>query len=97
MAAIPAAVPGIHVCNLVYGGKTPLLARETLAEMGYAGVIYANAALQASLLAMTNVLGHLNKAGSLAGVESALVSFEQRQKTVNHQRFRDLEKRFAAP
>ena len=37
-------------------GKTPLLPREELAAAGYAVICYANAALQASLLAMQQVL-----------------------------------------
>jgi 2-methylisocitrate lyase-like PEP mutase family enzyme len=97
LAIIPASVPGIHICNLVFGGKTPLLPRSRLAEMNYAGVIYANAALQASVKAMASVLGHLRREGSLAGIEDALVSFEQRQQTINHKRFQELEKRFSAP
>lgn len=41
LLAIPAAVPGIHLCNMVIGGKTPLLPREELAQAGYAVVCYA--------------------------------------------------------
>ena len=48
---------------MVIGGKTPLLPREELAAAGYAVIVYANAALQASLLAMQEVLGHLHAEG----------------------------------
>ena len=34
LLAIPREVPGIHLCNMVIGGKTPLLPREELAEGG---------------------------------------------------------------
>jgi 2-methylisocitrate lyase-like PEP mutase family enzyme len=91
---IPSRVPGPHLCNVVYGGKTPMLPRQQLADMGYAGVLYANAALQASLKAMAHVLGHLHRSGSLAGVESALVSFEERQRVIDYPRFKALEERF---
>ena len=64
LLAIPREVPGIHLCNMVIGGKTPLLPREELAQAGYAVVCYANAALQASLLAMQQVLAHLHNTGS---------------------------------
>jgi 2-methylisocitrate lyase-like PEP mutase family enzyme len=94
--SIPSRVPGRHICNLVFGGKTPLLPRDQLAEMGYAGVLYANAALQAAVKAMARVLGHLNSSGSLAGMEDALVSFEERQRVINHQRFKVLEERFTS-
>ena len=96
LAAIPSRVPGRHICNLVFGGKTPLLPRDQLAEMGYAGVLYANAALQAAVKAMARVLGHLHGSGSLAGMEDALVSFEERQRVINHPRFKALEERFTS-
>jgi 2-methylisocitrate lyase-like PEP mutase family enzyme len=94
LGSIPSRVPGPHICNLVFGGKTPLLARDQLAQMGYAGVLYANAALQAAVKAITRVLGHLHASGSLAGIEDALASFEERQRVINHPRFKALEERF---
>ena len=96
LGAIPSRVPGRHICNLVFGGKTPLLPREQLAEMGYAGVLYANAALQAAVKAMARVLGHLRASGSLTGMEEALVSFEERQRVINQPRFKALEERFTS-
>ncbi|MET0918271.1 MAG: oxaloacetate decarboxylase [Burkholderiales bacterium] len=94
LLAIPRAVPGIHVCNMVIGGKTPLLAREELAKAGYAAIIYANAALQASLLAMQEVLGHLSAEGSIAGIESKLMMFEERQKVLDAGKYKELERRY---
>src|SRR5882762_4757443 len=37
--------------NIVFGGKTPDLGRDKLATMGFGAVLYANAALQASIKA----------------------------------------------
>ena len=96
LAAIPRGVPGIHICNMVFGGKTPLLPREELAKMGYAGIIYANAALQASILAMQNVLGHIRRTGSTAGIEQAIAPFKERQRVVDFDRYKDLERSYAA-
>ncbi len=79
LAKIPKAVSAVHVCNMVFGGKTPLLPRERLAQMGYAGIIYANAALQASMLAMETVLQHLHSVGHLGGCEHLLIPFARRQ------------------
>jgi 2-methylisocitrate lyase-like PEP mutase family enzyme len=95
LAAIPREVRGIHICNMVFGGKTPLLPREELAKMGYAGIIYANAALQASILAMQNVLGHIKRTGSTAGVENAIAPFKDRQRVVNFDRYKDLGRSYA--
>jgi 2-methylisocitrate lyase-like PEP mutase family enzyme len=97
LAAIPARVPGPHIANVVFGGKTPPLPRERLAAMGYAGIIYANAALQAAVAGMSRVLGHLARTGLLAGVEEALASFAERQALVDFERFQELERRYAAP
>ena len=79
---------------MVIGGKTPVLARAQLAEMGYSVVAYANAALQASMLAMQNVLGHLRRQGSIDGAEDQLVMFDQRQAILDHDRFKEMEMRY---
>jgi 2-methylisocitrate lyase-like PEP mutase family enzyme len=94
LLAIPRAVPGIHLCNMVIGGKTPLLAQAELAAAGYAVICYANAALQASMLAMQQVLGHLSAQGSIAGVEDRLMMFAERQKLVDADRYKTLEQRY---
>jgi 2,3-dimethylmalate lyase len=95
LLAIPREVPGIHLCNMVIGGKTPLLPREELAQAGYAVICYANAALQASLLAMQEVLAHLHKVGSIVGVEEKLMMFAERQKVLDADKYKELEKRYA--
>ena len=94
LLAIPSEVPGIHLCNMVIGGKTPLLPREELAQAGYAVVCYANAALQASMLAMQEVMQHMHQHGSIKGIESRLMMFAERQKVLDADRFKDLEKRY---
>jgi len=96
LAAIPREVPGIHICNMVFGGKTPILPREELGKMGYGAIIYVNAALQASIMAMQNVLGHIKKTGSTAGIEGAIAPFKERQRVVNFDRYKDLERSYAA-
>jgi 2-methylisocitrate lyase-like PEP mutase family enzyme len=94
LLAIPAAVPGIHLCNMVIGGKTPLLPREELAQAGYAVVCYANAALQASMLAMQQAMQHLAEHGSIKGFEAKLMMFAERQEALDANHFKELEKRY---
>ncbi|MEY3670809.1 MAG: 2,3-dimethylmalate lyase [Pseudomonadota bacterium] len=94
LLAIPRAVPGIHLCNMVIGGKTPLLPREELAAAGYSVICYANAALQASMLAMQNAMQHLAAHGSIAGFESQLMMFAERQAALNADHYKELEKRY---
>lgn len=95
LLTIPERVPGIHLCNMVIGGKTPLLPREELARAGYSVVCYANAALQASMLAMQQVLQHLAQAGSIEGIESSLMMFAQRQQVLDADFYKALERRYA--
>ncbi len=94
LLAIPSSVPGIHLCNMVIGGKTPLLSRDELAHAGYAVICYANAALQASMLAMQQVMQHMHVHGSIEGIEEKLMMFAERQKVLDADRFKELEKRY---
>ena len=93
---ITQAVPGRHIANLVYGGKTPMLPREDFAALGFAGVLYANAALQAAMLAMKRVMAHLQQVGSLTGAENDILGFEDRQKFVDQARWLAIEKRYGS-
>jgi 2-methylisocitrate lyase-like PEP mutase family enzyme len=94
LLAIPKEVPGIHLCNMVIGGKTPLLPREELAAAGYSVICYANAALQASMLAMQKAMQHLATHGSITGFESQLMMFAERQAALGADHYKELEKRY---
>lgn len=79
----PGRNPGLpHLVNVVHGGKTPPFPASEFEAMGYGLVLYANAALQASVLAMQQVLGALQADGSLANVGDKLADFAQRQQVV---------------
>ena len=94
IAAIPKlAVP--QFLNIVAGGLTPMLPRAELETMGYALVLYANAALQAAVAGMQTVLGHLKAQGSLDGVSDKLAGFAERQRLVNKPHFDALEKKYS--
>ena len=94
LARIPQEVSAPHICNVVFGGKTPALTQQELAELGFAGVIYANAALQASMLSMESVLTHLKSFGHLGGCEDQLLSFAARQQYVGHDIWTSYEKKY---
>ena len=89
-------LPGPHIVNIVYGGKTPMLSREQLATIGFAGILYANAEMQSAMLAMKNTMAHLLRVGSLAGAEDSVLSFDDRQKFVNYAHWAEMEKHYAA-
>lgn len=93
---IPQEVPGKHIANIVFGGKTPMLASSALGEMGFAGILYANAALQSAMLAMRETMAHLKLHGTLAGAEDRVLPFSERQRFVDYERWTDMEKHYAA-
>jgi 2-methylisocitrate lyase-like PEP mutase family enzyme len=97
LAEIPRRLGVPQVANMVVGGKTLLVTRDELAAMGFGLVLYANAALQASVLAMQEVLGALRRDGSLAAVGNRLASFAERQRLVGKAEWDALEARFADP
>ena len=71
-----------HLVNVVHGGKTPALRAEEFGKMGYRLVLYANAALQASVAGMQHVLQGLRTDGSLSNVSDRLAGFPERQRMV---------------
>ena len=82
MARIARELPAPQIANIVFGGKTPDPGRARLKEMGFAGVLYANALLQAALRASGEVLACLRDSGSLDAVAGRLAGFEERQRAV---------------
>jgi 2-methylisocitrate lyase-like PEP mutase family enzyme len=90
-----AKLPAPQVVNIVIGGKTPMPSIEELRGLGFAIVLYANAALQATILAVRDVLAHLRRTGSLAEIEDRLVSFSERQRIVDKDAFDALEALYA--
>jgi 2-methylisocitrate lyase-like PEP mutase family enzyme len=96
MARVAKELPVPQIANIVHGGKTPDLGRARLAEMGFAGVLYANAALQAALRAAHDVLAALKRDGSLKNVGDRLAGFEERQRAVAKEKFDALEQKYEA-
>ena len=86
------AVP--QIANMVFGGLTPPASRDELAALGFGGVLYANAALQAALKAVDDVMAALRRDGALAQVADRLAGFEQRQQAVGKPHYDALEQRY---
>ena len=95
IAEIPKRLEAPQIINLVAGGLTPMIGLDELETMGFAMVLYANAALQASIAGMQKVLNHLKVEGSLNGVSAELASFEERQRLVGKPHFDALEKQYS--
>lgn len=94
IAAI-AKLPAPQVINMVFGGKTPIVEQAELARLGYGIVVYANAPLQAAMLATKQVLAHLRAHGSTNGFEDQLLPFDERQAVVGKAAYDAIERRYA--
>jgi 2-methylisocitrate lyase-like PEP mutase family enzyme len=90
-----ARLPVPQLINLVHGGKTPIVEQAELARMGYGVVLYANAGLQAMMLALRKTFAHLKARGSTSGLERELIPFAERQAVVGKPHFDAIEKRFS--
>jgi len=91
------SVPGIpKLANMVEGGKTPLLPRDELVEMGFSIILYANAAMQGAILGSRTVLASLRDTGALDAAHDRLTPWAERQRLVRKAAYDDLEERYLA-
>jgi 2-methylisocitrate lyase-like PEP mutase family enzyme len=91
---IPLVLACPQIVNVVIGGKTPAMSAAEFAAMGFAIVLYANAALQGALRGMTAALQHLKTHGQLGEDPALVASFAQRQALVQKPLFDALEGRY---
>jgi 2-methylisocitrate lyase-like PEP mutase family enzyme len=94
IAAI-ARLPWPQLINIVIGGKTPELPNAKLRELGFAGAIYANAALQAAMLGMQRALAHIRQHGQIGNATDLLATFTERQRLVDLPGFQALERKYS--
>jgi 2-methylisocitrate lyase-like PEP mutase family enzyme len=87
-------IPVPQIANMVFGGLTPALPQSELAKLGFGGVLYANAALQAALKSVNEVMAALKRDGSLAQAGDRLAGFEERQQAVAKADYDALEQRY---
>ncbi len=95
IADIPRRLPWPQLLNIVIGGRTPELPNEKVKELGYAGVIYANVALQAAVLGMQAALGELRRKGYMGDATRLVADFSERQRLVHKDEFDALERKYA--
>jgi 2-methylisocitrate lyase-like PEP mutase family enzyme len=96
IAKIPRLLPWPQIINIVLGGRTPELPNEKLRELGFAGVLYANVALQSALRGMQEALSVLRKDGRLGDASRLAVDFSERQRLVGKAEFDALERKYKA-
>jgi 2-methylisocitrate lyase-like PEP mutase family enzyme len=95
IADIPRRLPWPQLANIVLGGRTPEFPNARLKELGYAGVIYANVALQAAVLGMQAALGELKRKGHMGDASKLVVDFSERQRLVQKNDYDALEAKYA--
>src|SRR5882724_6352688 len=96
IADIPRRLPWPQLINIVIGGRTPELPNAKLKELGYAGVIYANLALQSALKGMQAALGELRRKGHIGDALNLIADFSERQRLVHKDEFDALERKYIA-
>jgi 2-methylisocitrate lyase-like PEP mutase family enzyme len=94
LKAVPKRLAAPQLLNMVLGGKTPIIDAAEATRLGFAFVLYANAALQGAILGMENALKVLRDKGVLE--EGAVASFAERQRLVDKASFDAMEIRYAA-
>ena len=75
-------VPSPTVANMVEQGKTPILGKDKLTELGFRLILYPVAGLYASARALTITYNNLRKTGSTNGTTDQLLAFEQFNKLI---------------
>jgi len=93
--ALPQRLATPQVMNMVIGGRTPIAGADELGAMGYAIVLYANAALQGALAGMQRALGALRANGRLDEDAALVAPFAERQRLVGKPELDALEQRYA--
>jgi 2-methylisocitrate lyase-like PEP mutase family enzyme len=94
IADIPRRLPWPQLANIVLGGRTPELPNQKLKELGYAGVIYANVALQAAVKGMQAALGELRRKGHMGEAIGMVADFAERQRLVHKDDYDALERKY---
>jgi 2-methylisocitrate lyase-like PEP mutase family enzyme len=84
------------VANMVEGGSTPIVPLEDLGELGYAVVLYANAALRSAQRAVTLAYAELKSSGISTNLLDSMATWEERQNAVGKPEYDELEARYAS-
>lgn len=95
VASLPTLLHTPQLVNLVVGGKTPIADAAELGRLGFAVVLYANAALQGAVAGMQRVLRQLAGHGRIDEDPTLLATFVERQRLVGKSEWDELEKRYS--
>ena len=94
LSALPKRLGAPLLANMVIGGRTPILGAPELSQLGYALVLYANAALQGAVMGMQKALTALRDDKELLETSGLVTPFAERQRLVGKPAWDALEKRY---
>ena len=77
LAEIGRRSPAPNVANMIEGGKTPVLAKEQLARLGFHLILYPLAGLFAAARSIEAMYQKLRADGTTSGAEQRLMAFEE--------------------
>lgn len=94
-ARIPQLVNGPVMYNWVFGGKSPLIAKEELAAMGYSYYLQADV-LYAVSHALRLYFSELKQTGTYGAAAERMISFDEFNRIVGLERIIEAERRYDA-
>ncbi|MBT8420796.1 MAG: isocitrate lyase/PEP mutase family protein [Gammaproteobacteria bacterium] len=75
LAEVGTRAPGPNVANMIEGGKTPVLPREDLADLGFQLILYPLAGLFAAARTLEDMYRELHTQGTTLAREERLMTF----------------------
>lgn len=94
LAEIGRRAPPPNVANMVEGGKTPILAQQRLAELGFHLILYPLAGMFSAAKAIRETYATLKATGTTLGREGTMMSFEEFNQLIGVERKYALAERF---
>jgi 2-methylisocitrate lyase-like PEP mutase family enzyme len=96
LRTIAAELPHPKLLNMFPGGKTPVVPRALVEELGYDLVIVPGDLQRAAIGAMERALAEIAAEGSTAGLEGTIPSFARREELVGTAGYLERDRRYAA-
>ena len=94
-ATIAAEVEGPLLANMVEGGRSPVLSRARLVELGFAMAIYPGTGFTAAAAALEQVYRCIHDTGSTAELETPLYPVSEMHELMGFESVWDFEKKWA--
>jgi 2-methylisocitrate lyase-like PEP mutase family enzyme len=88
-------LPYPKLLNMFWGGKTPVVPKDKLEELGFNLVIVPGDLQRAAIYAMQEAAKAILKEGHTESLAKVMATFEDREAAVNTEHYMELDKRYA--